>query len=468
MERISKICLSLMVMAGAAASASGQVTNFRITEVDPIANTVEIWNDGPAFTTTAAHPFCHRFNYATSIPSGTAFTAGQRRTFTVTNLNDTDSDLWLYISSPFGTAANIIHGLKYGPQANIGRTALASGRVPPLWTGSARFAPAPVSGQSLAWDGFGIDPRDFYIDATPTFGAADSTSPGTVPGTILSTGGIQDFENVSLGDTIEAIADWFIIDSSAIEGQFTARAVHDVNGSITPRGTSSRWIRIRDQDASDVQNRFYGGEIVASAFESYTWSFFINIEETPPAPGASNFPRLLIQHNDGGGNFVNTWGVELLSTGGFLVGPGLVPQPLFPLSGATGLLNWIRIDFTVNFTASTISASVNSIEVVTDAPISLPDVSQTNFRFCYRGEGKGNTASILLDDLGLAFESAPMPCPGDADGNNMVDFGDIAAILAAFGTVYTPGTGFGDADGSGVVDFGDAASVLANFGTNCN
>lgn len=60
------------------------------------------------------------------------------------------------------------------------------------------------------------------------------------------------------------------------------------------------------------------------------------------------------------------------------------------------------------------------------------------------------------------------PCPGDADGNGVVEFGDIASILVNFGTVYSPTTGPGDADQSGTVDFGDVASVLVNFGNTCS
>ena len=456
------------VVASLACVASAQVANLRITEVDAVGRVAEIQNTGPVFTTAAAHPFCHRFNYATSIPSGTNFTSGQYRTFSISNLNTTDSDLWLYISSPFGTAGNIIHGVKYGPAANVGRTGLASGRIPPLWTGSARFAPAPVAGQTLAWDGFGIDPRDWYIDATPTLGSADFTNSGTVANSIVPAGGVQTFEDVSLGDTVEAISEWFIVDSSDA-GRFTVRSVHDVNGSITPRGSSTRWLRIRDQDATDVQNRFYSATVtVPGAPPVYTWSFFLNIEEVPPAPGAGSLPRLLIQHDNGGGTFVNTWGIELSSAGGSLIGPGLSGLSLFPLSGSTGLLNWIRVDFTVDLNASTISASVNGTAVVTDAAISIPDVSSNDFRFCYRGEGTGNIASILLDDIELSFTSAPpVFCPGDADGSGTVSFSDITSVLASLGADYTPGTGPGDADGNGLVNFSDITSVLANLGVIC-
>ncbi len=51
-------------------------------------------------------------------------------------------------------------------------------------------------------------------------------------------------------------------------------------------------------------------------------------------------------------------------------------------------------------------------------------------------------------------------CVGDVDGSGMVDFGDILAILAAWGNMGGPE----DLDGSGVVDFGDLLIVLAAWG----
>lgn len=73
----------------------------------------------------------------------------------------------------------------------------------------------------------------------------------------------------------------------------------------------------------------------------------------------------------------------------------------------------------------------------------------------------------------LAEPIAPPPedCPGDADGNNTVNFGDVTSVLANFGNNYTPGppgTGPGDADHNGLVNFGDVTSVLANFGSDCS
>lgn len=64
-----------------------------------------------------------------------------------------------------------------------------------------------------------------------------------------------------------------------------------------------------------------------------------------------------------------------------------------------------------------------------------------------------------------AFAMVPVadePCTLDLDGSGDVGFGDILAVLAAFGT----GDG-GDVDGDGDTDFEDLLAVLAGFGAEC-
>ena len=50
--------------------------------------------------------------------------------------------------------------------------------------------------------------------------------------------------------------------------------------------------------------------------------------------------------------------------------------------------------------------------------------------------------------------------PGDVDGNGVVDFNDLLAVLAAWG----PCAGCpADFDGNGFVDFNDLLTLLANW-----
>ncbi|MEQ8745783.1 C39 family peptidase [Pyruvatibacter sp.] len=64
------------------------------------------------------------------------------------------------------------------------------------------------------------------------------------------------------------------------------------------------------------------------------------------------------------------------------------------------------------------------------------------------------------------FVQAPPACPGDADGNGVVDFDDLNLVLAHWTNFVPPGQ-FGDVTGDGFVDFDDLNLVLANWGNVC-
>lgn len=82
------------------------------------------------------------------------------------------------------------------------------------------------------------------------------------------------------------------------------------------------------------------------------------------------------------------------------------------------------------------------------------------------GSPLDNAPGLL--DVGSVFEfDLTPPLFGDANGDRAVDFGDVTAVLAVFGTDYSPGTGFGDADGNGAVDFADITAALGSFGAAC-
>lgn len=67
-----------------------------------------------------------------------------------------------------------------------------------------------------------------------------------------------------------------------------------------------------------------------------------------------------------------------------------------------------------------------------------------------------------------AFEilAGATPCPGDTNGDGLVNFADLNNVLANFGLA---GVGIpGDVNDDGVVNFSDLNIILANFGANCN
>ncbi len=75
----------------------------------------------------------------------------------------------------------------------------------------------------------------------------------------------------------------------------------------------------------------------------------------------------------------------------------------------------------------------------------------------------GDTSTV---DIGAyEVQSATVPCAGDTNGDNIVNFVDLNAVLSAFGQTG-PGLS-GDVDGDGDVDFTDLNTVLSAFGNEC-
>ncbi|MGP1310190.1 MAG: dockerin type I domain-containing protein, partial [Phycisphaerales bacterium] len=69
------------------------------------------------------------------------------------------------------------------------------------------------------------------------------------------------------------------------------------------------------------------------------------------------------------------------------------------------------------------------------------------------------------DDSDSAFAILGV-CPGDSNGDGIVNFADLNAVLAAFGQ---SGAGIaGDVNGDGAVNFVDLNEVLAAYGADCN
>ncbi len=84
--------------------------------------------------------------------------------------------------------------------------------------------------------------------------------------------------------------------------------------------------------------------------------------------------------------------------------------------------------------------------------------------------GSTSATSFASDHRPVVFdvllEAAPVAnCPGDTNGDNLVNFADLNTVLADFG-MSAAGLA-GDVNGDGVVNFTDLNEVLANFGSGC-
>lgn len=76
-----------------------------------------------------------------------------------------------------------------------------------------------------------------------------------------------------------------------------------------------------------------------------------------------------------------------------------------------------------------------------------------------------NMDELRLSNPETILPPPPEPCVGDTNGDNIVNFSDLNAVLAQFGQTspFLPG----DVNHDGVVDFGDLNTILSNFGFMC-
>ena len=61
-----------LILTVVTTTALAQSTNLRITEIDPDGDEVEVTNTGGAFNNTSTRFFCHRFNYISTIGTGSS------------------------------------------------------------------------------------------------------------------------------------------------------------------------------------------------------------------------------------------------------------------------------------------------------------------------------------------------------------------------------------------------------------
>lgn len=385
------------------------VAEFRITEVRPLTDTVEVTHTGAAGFTQTADAFFRFGSSSQAITNGTTWTANEVKQFTVTGLPDTISDLWIYLDNQFTLPSSIVHGVKYGGSAASGNETVAVAAA--IWPSAASFCPAPGAGQTLSFDGVGFSPQDWFVDSTPSLGAFPDNATGAAVATNFAwPGGSQTFETVSAGDTLTSLTNWVFVDGSAVPSTYTVRAAADTySGTGIRPASTARWLRVNDADATNVQNRFYSPTVTAPVDpSSYSWTWYVNIEQ-PLTSGAVQYPRMVIQHLDG--SMQNAWGVEFTDAFINLV---VVSPTGAATSSATAvdaaLFNqWVKLTLAVNFGTNTVSLSVNN-QVPVSSPIAPAlTMDKKQFRWCYRGEGTGNACKVLVDDISYVGATGAAP-----------------------------------------------------------
>lgn len=92
--------------------------------------------------------------------------------------------------------------------------------------------------------------------------------------------------------------------------------------------------------------------------------------------------------------------------------------------------------------------------------LSIADISADGSTIVGQGIGPttGRSEAWLIDLLA---------CPGDTNGDRLVDFSDLNVVLSDYGMSGAPGEFAGDLNADGVVNFGDLNIVLSNFGAHC-
>jgi hypothetical protein len=92
----------------------------------------------------------------------------------------------------------------------------------------------------------------------------------------------------------------------------------------------------------------------------------------------------------------------------------------------------------------------------------VPDVASANAFI--RVVARGDDSDTGFDDSDAVFSILGV-CPGDTNGDNIVNFADLNTVLGAFGQ---SGAGIpGDVNGDGTVNFSDLNEVLGAFGAEC-
>jgi hypothetical protein len=84
----------------------------------------------------------------------------------------------------------------------------------------------------------------------------------------------------------------------------------------------------------------------------------------------------------------------------------------------------------------------------------------------------GTAATGVAENIDLRLSpglgvSLSRPCPGDVNGDRLVDLSDLALLLSNYGTLSGATRADGDLDSDADVDLGDLALLLSSFGTSC-
>ena len=159
------------------------------------------------------------------------------------------------------------------------------------------------------------------------------------------------------------------------------------------------------------------------------------------------------------------------STGGALTyaywinsGPGVLDNDSLAVEFATDPAgtNWTQVRF---FTTQSDNWRTDAITIGDSGEI--PSTPTLRVRFIASDLSPASLLEAGIDAVRISTVSCTdvIDCPGDTNGDGVVNFSDLNTVLSAFGQT---GQGLaGDVNDDGVVNFSDLNLVLSNFGASC-
>ncbi len=206
----------------------------------------------------------------------------------------------------------------------------------------------------------------------------------------------------------------------------------------------------------------FADDFAGSTIDESNWSWFIDAQiatnppfDPPSGPNAvelRSFSDIPFRQGDLRSNVIDLSGESGLLVQFAVARVGLEPGEGLSVEYRTAGDAWNQLFF---LPSDGSDADFQQFALPLPPPAYHPD-----FRIRFRLDGDDFSDRILLDDILIGVPEEE-PCPGDADGNGLVDFDDLLTTLSSFGPCADCPADF---DEDGDVDFDDLLTVVSSFG----
>ncbi len=298
------------------------------------------------------------------------------------------------------------------------------------------------------------------------------------------------FENGDSHNPLDAAPDWafsykpvVVIDPTVVDsGGVAGRAINP--NAIPPSPDGGLCLIAWDEEGGG--NACYFASL---AREDVTLEAYVYIDPTLPPSGLEEWKIGLRGSADGVHNFDEfngatgvCWTLRRSSTGQTLYlmdenDGDDANQPVFPYATVLGQIDigtdpsktgWQRIlietrgDQVLGIFGGTYGSRSDGIQFSGTHNSPGPG----NVYISYR-EAFGDNSLTRPPTLDALSITEAVSCPGDLNGDGVVDLSDLSTLLSNFGTPSGATPEMGDIDGDGDVDLSDLSRLLSDFGSNC-